>query len=131
MLLCLLIISKCTLDYFYDGRKHNESRTDCNSCNGLTLLERKISISTSALETEIIFNLLSVNVEIKENHFHLHTHIRMLDCTFHAKGLSLEFWLIEVEIHMEHSNIRRRLPCELDIFCTFTTAESRAKIWYQ
>ena len=39
--------------------KHNESRTDYNSCNGLTLLERKISTSTSALETEIIFNLLT------------------------------------------------------------------------
>ena len=56
----LLIILKWTLDYFYDGSKHNEFRTDCNSCKGLTLLERKISISTSALETEIIFNLLSL-----------------------------------------------------------------------
>ena len=37
----------------------------------------------------------------------------------------------KVEIHMEHSDIRRRLPCELDISCTSTTAESRAKIWYQ
>ena len=25
---------------------------------------------------------------------------------------------IEVEIYMEHSNIRRRLACELDISCT-------------
>ena len=41
------------------------------------------------------------------------------------------FGLIEVEIHMEHSDIRRRLPCKLDISCTSTTAESRAKIWYQ
>ena len=41
------------------------------------------------------------------------------------------FGLIEVEIHMEHSDICRRLPCELDITCTPTTAESRAKIWYQ
>ena len=41
------------------------------------------------------------------------------------------FDLIEVEIHKEHSDIRRRLPCELDIFCTSTTAESRANIWYQ
>ena len=41
------------------------------------------------------------------------------------------FGLIEVEIHMEHSDIRRRLSCELDISCTSTTAESRAKIWYQ
>ena len=41
------------------------------------------------------------------------------------------FGLIEVEIHMEHSDIRRRLPCELDISCTSTTAESRANIWYQ
>ena len=41
------------------------------------------------------------------------------------------FGAIEVEIHMKHSDIRRRLPCELDICCTSTTAESRAKIWYQ
>ena len=41
------------------------------------------------------------------------------------------FGLIEVEIHMEHSDIHRRLPYELDISCTSTTAESRAKIWYQ
>ena len=50
--LCLLIVSKWTLGYFYDGSKHNESRTDCNSCNGLTLLERKISTSTSVIETD-------------------------------------------------------------------------------
>ena len=86
--LCLLIISKCSLDSFYDGSK---SITDCNSCNGLTLLERKISTSTSALDTEIIFNLLSLTAEIKELHFHLHTLIRMLDWTFCARGLSLEF----------------------------------------
>ena len=43
----------------------------------------------------------------------------------------LNFGPIEVEIHMDHSDIRRRLPCELDISCTSTTAESRAKIWYQ
>ena len=36
------------------------------------------------------------------------------------------FGLIEVEIHMEHSDL-----CELDISYTSTTAESRAKIWYQ
>ena len=59
---------------------------------GLTLLERKILTSTSALETEIIFNLLSLTEEIKENHFCLHTLIRMLDWTFRARGLSLEFW---------------------------------------
>ena len=41
------------------------------------------------------------------------------------------FGPIEVEIHMEHSDIRRRLHCELDISCTSTTAESRVKIWYQ
>ena len=41
--LCLLIISKWTLDCFYDGSKHNKSKTICNSCNSLTLLERKIS----------------------------------------------------------------------------------------
>ena len=41
------------------------------------------------------------------------------------------FGPIEVEIHMEHSDIRRRLQCKLDISCTSTTAESRAKIWYQ
>ena len=69
--LCLLIILKWTLDYF---------------------LERKISTSTSALETEIIFNLLSLTAEIKENHFHLHTLIPMLDWTFPARGFSLEFW---------------------------------------
>ena len=71
--LCLLIILKCTQDYFNDGSKQNESRMDCNSCNGLTLLERKISTSTSALETEIKFNLLSLTEEIMENCFHLHT----------------------------------------------------------
>ena len=27
--------------------------------------------------------------------------------------------------------IVRRLPCELNIYCTSTTAESRAKNWYQ
>ena len=97
----------------------------------MTLLQRKISTSTSALETEIIFNLLSMTAEIKENHFHLHTLIWMLDWTFRARILSLEFGPIEVEIHLEHSDIRRRLPCELDISCTLTTAESRAKIWYQ
>ena len=41
------------------------------------------------------------------------------------------FGPIEVEIYMEHSDICRRLPCELDISCTPTTAESRANIWYQ
>ena len=41
------------------------------------------------------------------------------------------FGLIEVEIHMEHSDIRRRLPCGLDLSCTSTTAECRATIWYQ
>ena len=60
----LLIILKWTLDYFYDGCKHNEFRTDCNSCNGLTLLERKISTFTSALETEIIFNLLILTADL-------------------------------------------------------------------
>ena len=61
------------------GGLHNEFRTDCNSCNGLTLLERKILTSTAALETGIIFNLLSLTAKIKENHFHLHTLIWMLD----------------------------------------------------
>ena len=28
------------------------------------------------------------------------------------------FGIIEVEIHMEHSDIRRRLPFKLDISCT-------------
>ena len=56
-----------------------------------SLLERKISTSTSALETEIIFNLLSLTAELKENHFHLHTLIRMLHWTFCARGI-LEFW---------------------------------------
>ena len=41
------------------------------------------------------------------------------------------FGPIEVEVHLEHSDIRRRLPCRLDNSCTSTTAESRAKIWYQ
>ena len=77
--LCLPIILKCTLALFYDGSKFNESRTYCNSCNGLTLLERKISTSTSALETETISNLLSMTAEIKENHFHVHTLIWMFD----------------------------------------------------
>ena len=77
--LCLLIILKWTMDYFYYGSKHNESRTDCNSCNGLTLLERKISTSNSALETKIIFSRLSLTAEIKENHFHLYALICMLD----------------------------------------------------
>ena len=85
----------------------------------------------STLDTEIIFTLLSLTAEIKEIHFHLHTLIRMLYWTFHASRLSLNFGPIEVEIHIEHSNIRRRLRCELDISCTSTTAESRAKIWYQ
>ena len=40
------------------------------------------------------------------------------------------FGPIEAEIYMEHSDIRRRFPCKLDISCTSTTAESRAKIWY-
>ena len=40
----------------------------------------------------------------------------------------LNFGLIEVKVHMEHSDICRRLPCELDISCTSTTAESRANI---
>ena len=62
--LCMLIILKWTLDYFYDGSKHNESRTDSNSCNSLTLLERKISTSTSALEIKIIFNLLSLSADL-------------------------------------------------------------------
>ena len=48
----------------YDGSKHKDSRTDCNSCNGLTLLKRKISTSTSALETEFIFNLLSLTADL-------------------------------------------------------------------
>ena len=39
--------------------------------------------------------------------------------------------IIVEKINMEHSDIRRRLPCEMDISCTSTTAESRAKIWYQ
>ena len=62
--LYLLIILKWTLDYVYDGSKHNESRTDCNSCNGLTLLERKNSTSTSALEIKVIFSLLSLPADL-------------------------------------------------------------------
>ena len=41
------------------------------------------------------------------------------------------FGQIEVEIYLEHSDIRRRLPCELDIPCTSTKAESRVMTWYQ
>ena len=41
------------------------------------------------------------------------------------------FGLIEAEIHMEHSDIRRKLQCELYISCTSITAEYRANIWYQ
>ena len=104
--------------------KHNESRTDCNSCNGLTLLERKISTSTSVLETETIFNLLSLTAEIQENHFCMIGPFVQEDSVFN-------FGPIEVEIHMKHSDIRRMLPCEPDISCTSTSAESRVKIWYQ
>ena len=50
------------MDSELHGSKRNESRTDCNSCNGLNLLERKISTSTSALE--IIFNLLSLTADL-------------------------------------------------------------------
>ena len=125
--LCLLIILKCTLDKIYDGSKHYESRTDCNSCNGLTLLERKLSTSTSALETDIIFSLLSPTAEIKENQNHFHLHLFLIG-PFMQEDSVWNFGLIEVEIHMEHSDIRKRLPCELDISCTSTTAESRAKI---
>ena len=82
--LCLLIILKWNLENFYDGSKHNESRTVCNSCR-LTQLERKISTSTSALETEIIFNLLSLTAETKDNHFHLHTLIRLLNWDLSCK----------------------------------------------
>ena len=83
------------------------------------------------LETEIIFNLLSVTADKKENHFHLHTLTWMLNWTFRARGSVWNCGPIEVEIYMEHSDICRRLQCELDISCTSTTAESRAKIWYQ
>ena len=37
-------------------------------------------------------------------------------------GLSVSLWYIAIV---------RRLPCELIISCTSTTAESREKIWYQ
>ena len=47
------------------------------------------------------------------------------------EDLVWNFGPIEEEIHMEQSDIRRRLPCELDTSCTSTTAESRANIWYQ
>ena len=40
-----------------------QSQNADNSCNGLTLLERKIPNSTSALETKIIFNQLSLTAE--------------------------------------------------------------------
>ena len=47
------------------------------------------------------------------------------------EGSVWSFGMIEVKIHMVHSDIRRRLPCELVISCTSTTAEYRAKILYQ
>ena len=56
---------------------------------------------------------------------------RCLIGPFVQEGSVWNFGQIEVEIHMEHSDIRRRLSYELDISCTSTTAESRAKIWYQ
>ena len=47
------------------------------------------------------------------------------------EGLVWSFGTIEVKIHMVHSDIRRRLPCELVISFTSTTAEYRVNIWYQ
>ena len=91
------------------------------------MLQRKISTSTSALETKIIFNLLGLTAEIKENHFRLHSY----SDAFVQEDSVWNFDQIEVEIHMEQSDMRIRLPCELDFSCTSTTAESRAKIWYQ
>ena len=34
------------MDYglLYDGSKHNESRTGCNSCNGLTVREKDFNL---------------------------------------------------------------------------------------
>ena len=43
--------------------------------------------------------------------------------------------LVSVQLKEGKNNSRlaivRRLPCELNSSCTSTTAESRAKIWYQ
>ena len=66
--------------------------------------EKDFNLNFCTTKKEIIFNLLSLTAEIKENHFHLHTLIWMLDWTFHARGLSLEFGPIEVKIYMEHSD---------------------------
>ena len=38
----LLIILKCTLEYFYDGSKQYESISDCNSCHILNFLFRVV-----------------------------------------------------------------------------------------
>ena len=40
-------------------------------------------------------------------------------------------YLIRVFLHDDTFAIVRRIPCELNVSCTSTTAESRAKIWYQ
>ena len=48
-------------------------------------VRENFSASTCVLETEIIFNLLSLTAEIKENKFHWHTLIQMLDWTFRAR----------------------------------------------
>ena len=53
--------------------------------------EKDFNLHFCTTRKEIIFNLLSLTAEIKENHFHLHTLIQMLDWTFRARGLSLEF----------------------------------------
>ena len=91
---------------------------------------------------------------VTEKDFNLHfctrnqNYIQSIESDCRNKGESLSFahsysdafvqedsvWnfdQIEVEIHMEQSDMRIRLPCELDFSCTSTTAESRAKIWYQ
>ena len=40
--------------------------------------------------------------------------------------------IVDHEIRSADSRmVVRRLPCELNISCTSTTAESRPKIWYQ
>ena len=54
--------------------------------------EKDFNLHFRTTRKEIIFNLSSLTAEIKENHFHLHTLIRMLNWTFRARGLSLEFW---------------------------------------
>ena len=93
--LCLLIILKCTLDYFYDRSKHNESRTDCNSCHIQTILfrvayygirgvlwlysaqcllfrQRKKTVDASPLNAKMQFGCNSLTLSERERDFNLY-----------------------------------------------------------